>query len=197
MTKLLNMKSLSVVVVVLLAVGVQASADLIIEDGSTISDWSTGYPAVNTISQGGDASDYYLQIAVAASGDSNSSNCIEWDEAGNLDWSGYTSIEIDLKMSIATPTDRVRLRWQDGTGGWQNYITVTNTAGTDWGTYSFDITGFARSDVDRFLVYVNTNGVDVDYEVSIDDLKLVPEPATMVLLSLGGVGLLVRRRRRV
>jgi hypothetical protein len=57
------------------------------------------------------------------------------------------------------------------------------------------------------LVDVNANDVSIGYadrsanfKGLIDDVKIwntaVPEPATMVLLGLGGVGLLIRRRRR-
>lgn len=69
---------------------------------------------------------------------------------------------------------------------------------------TFDLSGISAfenvTDPVTFFFYMNTNGVNTTLPFYIDDLALngnvVPEPASFSLLAIGGMGLLVRRRRR-
>lgn len=62
----------------------------------------------------------------------------------------------------------------------------------DSGTYSHD-SGMGS---DRTLIFKCTANAGNTVGGYIDNVVVTPEPATMVLLGLGGVGLLIRRRRR-
>ena len=66
-------------------------------------------------------------------------------------------------------------------------------AGTDWTYFSVN---FVASESELTLLFQGTVGGS-DVSTSIDDVRfaVVPEPATLVLLTLGGLGALVRRRR--
>ncbi|MHC4986861.1 MAG: PEP-CTERM sorting domain-containing protein, partial [Planctomycetota bacterium] len=46
------------------------------------------------------------------------------------------------------------------------------------------------------VYYVGDYNTDTARTISLDSIELVPEPGTMGLLAIGGVGALIRRRRR-
>jgi hypothetical protein len=133
-------------------------------------------------------------------------------------WNEHNKI---LKLNFFGGPD---VEWGDGTGGtcpWSNTTTTlptgvnltytATTDGLDWsGVIPFDVLGISSGDTvgymfsarikvgtDKYVdgypetVYGYTPGWDLrDYATVV-----VPEPATMCLLGLGGVALLIRRRR--
>lgn len=101
---------------------------------------------------------------------------------GHLPSDSWTHVKAVYDASLGTDTMRVYL---DGT---RIEPTRTIDATGSFGTGSQPL---------HLGAWANSGGTRAHYfDGSIDDVKITPEPATMVLLGLGGIGLLVRRRRR-
>lgn len=66
-------------------------------------------------------------------------------------------------------------------GGWTENLTLSVPLGTGY---------------DVIVVRMATLGADSGNVVGFDNVQLVPEPATLALVAMGGLGLLARRRRR-
>ncbi len=89
--------------------------------------------------------------------------------------------------------------WLDTDRGWELYFTTedyseelaaaSGPAWLDWAEISLTYT--ATADVAGKKIGIKLYG---DYDVAFDDVKLVPEPATLGLLGLGGLVLLRRKR---
>jgi len=67
--------------------------------------------------------------------------------------------------------------------------------GGSWDTYSVTASGYTGTDLAAFTRYTkNGNKGSFDGEVWIDNVTVVPEPATMLILLLAAGGLLIRRK---
>jgi hypothetical protein len=75
------------------------------------------------------------------------------------------------------------------TEGFFDLVGTANAQGIDADLLRQHVTGLA-------VYYVGDYNTDTARTISLDSIELVPEPGTMGLLAIGGVGALIRRRRR-
>ncbi len=91
--------------------------------------------------------------------------------------------------------------WEGSASGWKLYFTgedytnnlieASGTAGLTWGQISLDYTATAADAGKK--IGIKMYG---DSDVSFDDVMVIPEPATLALLGLGGLGLILGRKRK-
>ncbi len=115
----------------------------------------------------------------------------------NVDLSAENKFEIQVISNdeAATVTIAVRSTQQNPT----SLIMVTkslsggNVNTPTLLTYNFsEFTGFNFNDVDQILVQIDP---DTSGDIAIDEIRAVPEPASMLALAAGGAWLLRRRKR--
>jgi hypothetical protein len=114
---------------------------------------------------------------------------------------GYTHFEIRMSHEAETEGTVARIFWQRtiDTGFVGKFIIFPVTTDGEYHTYNVDVSGHAswNGTIDLIrLDPIEGVGLSVGRQFKVDYIRVVPEPATMVLLGLGGVGLLIRRRRR-
>ncbi len=115
------------------------------------------------------------------------------------DWSATPVMKVHMKAGIdGQGGNNLHFSfwdWNRNGGDWANggaavaSIAIPND--TNWHTYLLDMSSFNRSSVGGVRFYTNYLGAGNYY---IDDLEMVPEPATLSLLALAGLGLLRRKK---
>lgn len=108
------------------------------------------------------------------------------------EYTQYVSLRSDYRYMVGqtTPVDlelaantTYTIRVSDVQGG-----SVVHTGTGDDNSGALD---------DGTLAYTNSNGTNGDWGIFQFEYDVVPEPATMALLSLGGIGMLIRRHRKI
>jgi len=157
---------------------------------------------------------YYAKHATASSTapDSGGLTKIRDDES-------HVVTEIDMKYDYDAGGSTRKVRYMNSAG---NMVNLMDFAAGTW--YEFEVTMNYNTKKYDLTVTNTTNALDTETETGLafysslsdsfdtivcvetgqltsaaaywDDISAVPEPATMILLGLGGVGLLIRRRRR-
>jgi len=148
-------------------------------------------------------------------GGSASSWCMEYyDIAGGIndlyiapvkflgDWTGVQTLEFDFKTSVDEDGDGITTFIHSGSTSWSMTITPT----TSWDTYVLAIEEASWSKLTGSLSFGDTlnniTALQIEAEVKggveygyLDNVKLVPEPATIGLLGLGSLSFIRRKRK--
>jgi hypothetical protein len=193
------------------------------ENGTTMG-WAHGVPGylVNVATGGpAGAGDHYMRLlsdGVGQGGRLTTFNLQQW--LGNYIAAGVTSLEIDLRNEGTTPLS-IRLAFKsqntmDAPGyvstpmllavgsGWQHFsIAFTPGSFTAVGGpaafNTFFSTGLGDARIINAVGATNLNGDFITGQVGIDNIRAVPEPATVLLLAGGlvavGLGRVLSRRR--
>lgn len=115
----------------------------------------------------------------------------------NRDLGTGETIRIGLMVDNldATAWNPASIRVADSGGGNSGQITLANPTENqvpDW--YYFDITGLSNGDTVDFYSTAGINGGATLGSISLDSV-VVPEPSSAALFGLGGLALILRRRR--
>ncbi len=118
---------------------------------------------------------------------------------------GATQFELDVTVpdgfSGVSSWANMLLAFNDGTHGWRQLgasVNVPTTAGTH--RLVFDYSGLAAPPASNpwFQIHLAVNSANgADRTLYLDNMHVVPEPASMIALALGGLGVIARRRRKV
>jgi hypothetical protein len=98
------------------------------------------------------------------------------------------TVEMDMILLGGAGNPGIKIESWAGGGHISNTGDLNGAITSEWATYSWDYTIDAGADALKFVPLWG-GGASVGY----DNLSIVPEPATMVLLGLGG--LLLRRKK--
>jgi hypothetical protein len=130
-------------------------------------------------------------------------NQLTYSFASNQDWSAFNQLNIWIRsVDGATSLENLTFQLKDEFGGTLGGAVIDTQIGNAWTEWSIDLSGFSglsgvrkmSFDVSAFDV-VNGYGAGTLY---IDDISVVapiPEPGTMSLMLLGGLGMVVALKR--
>lgn len=138
--------------------------------------------------------------------DSPYENQLEYSFADNQDWSGYDQFKLWVRsIDGSTSLERLTFQLKDADGGTiGSDIRLGGTQiGNTWTEWSIDMSGFTGLAAVRKLTIdvsaideVNGFGAGTLYFDDMSVVASVPEPGTVSLMVLGGVGMLVALKRR-
>ena len=189
------------------------------ENGTTMG-WANGVPGyVMNIADGGPggAGDNYLQLTsdgVGQGGRLTTFNLQQW--LGNYIAQGVTRIELDLRNFGSTPLS-IRLAWKsENTATAPGYLSapMVLAVGSGWQHFSISLapgsliavggpaahniffsTGIGDARIINATGTSNLNGDFITGQVGIDNIRAVPEPASVAMLGGGLLWLGLRRLR--
>jgi PEP-CTERM motif len=189
------------------------------QDGTTDSWFNGGVQPVN-ISSGGPlgANDRFLELTAdggGANGRLTVLNRNQW--LGNYIASGVNEIDLDLN-NFSNVVLSIRLAFKSGTfNGAPGYVTTTAFSlgpNSGWQQAVFSITPATMTAVGSVSPFVtfftapsefrvinaatvgDLNGDNVIGQLGIDNIAAVPEPSSIMLLGLAGIGIVFRRSTR-
>lgn len=155
--------------------------------GSTIESLATG---ANTWSGGAK-----FDLKLSTDGSTGAAGA-QWDQlavGGTLDMSGASTaskVTVNLVTMSSASTTGTLGTWDPNTSHtWPGFVTTTGLTSVAANKFAIDTSAFQNTINGTFSVVPNGNNLDLNYTAA-------PEPATVGLISLAGLGLLARRRRR-
>ena len=201
------MKKLMLVLMMVAMLAVSANATLVLRDfqdgtaGGSVPNAGAGSKVtLTTLAEGGSN----LVARWQFNDDQGSySNPWWWGEnaffnTDSVDGSGYDTLEFKFKANVSPGNLGVRVL---NNGAWtMNYyggLTGFPVTANTWTTIQIDISGIAdtsKNDIDRIEFFSHWGWQQGQMDWRIDDIQLVPEPATMALLGLGSL-VLIRRKK--
>ena len=118
------------------------------------------------------------------------------DQAAGQENTTYLPVLVNPAVHTPTPNDtgvNVHILYDSATTYVATYTDILTDTIIASGSIAINIHGTPGDDIDAIDGWLIKNWVS-DYAVTIENFKIVPEPATMAILGLGG--LLIRRRKR-
>ena len=189
-----NMKRLGMMM--LLTMAGLASADVIRDFETDLGGFYSNNSGLIEVSQSNEAAyggNYSMKLN-SPSGVSNWVEVISWFWS---DWSEFPQLEMKFKAAQSGLGGWIHYSfWDWNQNGWANgggAVASFAVPGDDaWHSITLYMSSFTRNSVGGIRFYTNELSAGAYY---IDNISVVPEPATLGLLAVGGVMTLIRRKR--